>query len=596
MNGRGNTIWERALRGGADAWDLLNSGPILRDEFFGVTPPAGLQAVRFDNAADILVMPSAAVPSGSGAWTVSVWGRLAVDRNVPTMLWSFDALFSSAWHALETDSSGTSLRVYETGTTVTTIANLTVGQWYFVTVRKTAGGTIKTYIGDETFGALATTAGTVTNLTYAGDGYVGGSAYGTDELNGRLWGMRVWDAELSDAEVDAEFAAAVTAARTTNLRAQWLLDNATTPGTDSSGNGRNLTNLGGAGAWTLEAGPTFPASGPQSITAQGFLITMTEGLPVFTPGAVSVSPNGVPIAFTPGSAIFSALSSIGANGFPITFTPGLSDVSPGPVSVIPNGVPIAFTPGSAILTALNSIGATGFPITFTPGSAVLSALNSIGATGFPITFTPGSAILTPGPVSVSPNGFPITFTPGLLDIALAGGSLQMVNANGFPVTFTPGSAVLTALASIGATGFPITFTEGSPVITPGTAGVAATGLVIGFAPGSAQVLPGPVTVNVSGFPVTFTEGAPGVSSLWTVSPLGIPIGIVPGLAEFLTGAGADQLVSILDGKALFVMFGQPSIFVPGNGWTLAPIQTTFPMGRPGAFRWPFRSTPPKGRR
>jgi len=222
---------------------------------------SGLNALRFNAAADTFTMPSAAVPSGSGAWTVATWVRLVNDRNDVTTIWSLDGLFSSSWHSLQCDSSGTSLRLYETGTTVTTIATLTVGTWYYVVVRKSAGGTIKTYIGDEAGGALTTGSGSVTNITYSGDGYVGGNAY-SEFLDGRMWGMRVWDAELSDAEVDAEFTAS-TAARTSNLRAQWLLDNLTVPGDDTSGNNRDLTNAGGS--WTLEAGPVLPAA-PASFT------------------------------------------------------------------------------------------------------------------------------------------------------------------------------------------------------------------------------------------------------------------------------------------------------------------------------------------
>lgn len=347
MNGRDLTLFERAPRGGADTWDLGPAGQILTEELFGAppAPPSGLQAVRFDADADVLVMPAAAVPSGSGAWTVAVWLRLSADRNVPTMLWSFDGIFSSSWHALETDSSGTSLRVYETGTTAATIATLSIGVWYFVVVRKTVGGTIKTYIGDEAFGALSTAAGSVTNLTYAGDGYVGGSAYG-DHLDGRMWGMRVWDAELSDAEIDAEFASATGAAvRTTNRRAEWLLDDDVTPGTDSSGNGRTLTNTGGA--WALETGPTFPAGGG-TVTAA---IAGTLAGPTSNVGANQVVAGLTGTIAGPTSAV-GAVHGVGAT---------LAGTVPAPVSAVAAAHGVAVTlagtlagPTSAVDVTVNS--------------------------------------------------------------------------------------------------------------------------------------------------------------------------------------------------------------------------------------------------
>lgn len=281
------------------------------------TPPAsGLQAVRFDSTADIMAMPTAAVPSGSGGWTVATWLRLVVDRNADTMVWSFDAIFSSAWHTLEFDSTGTNLRFWDTGVTIATIGTLSVGVWHFVAVRKSAGGSIKTYIGDESFAALSTNTGTVTNMTYAGDGYVAGSGFSGDNFDGRLWGMRVWDAELSDAEIDAEFAAATgDAARTSNLRAQWKLDNATTPGTDSSGFSRDLTNLGGSGSWALEAGPTFPSG-----TITGTL-AVTLGNTVSTAAGSTVTGS---LAVTLGNVTSAAT---GAHGIAGTLARTLADVT-----------------------------------------------------------------------------------------------------------------------------------------------------------------------------------------------------------------------------------------------------------------------------
>lgn len=247
------------VRGGAlNDGLILDKGTaadaVLFEDFFG-PPPSGLQAARFDAAADRLTMPSAALPAASGGWTVGGWVRITTDLNVETVFWSLDANFSSGWHGLHTTSDGTGLRFNSSGSEVVTGPNLTVGVWYYVAIRKTAADAIKMYVGTEAGGALSTYTGTASAITsYAGDGYVGSNAY-DQNLDGRIWGLRVWDAELTDGEVAAEFAAA-TAARTTNLRAQWLLD-AVPPTADSSGNGRDLTNSGGS--WTLEAGPTLPA-------------------------------------------------------------------------------------------------------------------------------------------------------------------------------------------------------------------------------------------------------------------------------------------------------------------------------------------------
>ena len=222
-------------------------------------------------------MPSAALPSGSGAWTLAGWFRIVADRNAVSTFWSLDAIFSSGWHALRTSADGTSLKLNESGTDVLSIASLTVGVWYFIAVRKDAAGAVKAYVGDEAGGALSTVTGSVTNIaTYAGDGYVGGDAY-SNWMDGRAWGLRVWDADLSDAEVDAEFVAS-TRARTSNNRAQWLLD-AVPPFADSSGNARDLTNSGGS--FALEDGPTLPGggAGPVLVDVGRALVTATTYAP-----------------------------------------------------------------------------------------------------------------------------------------------------------------------------------------------------------------------------------------------------------------------------------------------------------------------------
>lgn len=527
MNGRDLGSFDRLPRGGADAWDLDNAGQILTDEFFGVAPPAGLSAVRFNSAADLLAMPAAATPAASGDWTVSGWFFLSNDRNAITAFWSLDALFSSAWHSLRCTADGTTLFFNDTGTDLISIQNLTVNTWYFATVRKSAANAIKVYLGTEAGGALSTFTGTSSSIaSYADNGYVGGNAYG-DFLDGRIARMRVWNALLSDAEVDAEFTSA-TPVRTSNLLAAWNLDNASTPGLDSSGNARNLTNTGGS--YTVETGPTIPggAPSPQTITATGATITVTEGSPTVTPGAVSVSPNGAAITVTPGSATVTSLVTISTNGAPITVTPGAATITPGGVSVSPNGFPITFTSGAATVT-----GSGGSPQTVT-------------ANGFAVTLTPGAAVITPGPVSVAPNGLAITVT------------------------------------------------EGAPTVTPGTATIAPAGLAVTVTEGSATVTPGPVSVSAVGLALALTPGSAQVQSVSSVAPLGFAITLVIGSSVVFVPT-ADRTIEV-NGKVIGLVFGGPVVFVPGSPWTLAPIRTTFPTGRPGPFSWPFRSTPPKGRR
>lgn len=382
MNGRGNSIWERAPRGGADAWDNGFAGQVVTEDFFGPPPPSGaLDAVRFDASADRLDMPSAALPSGSGGWTVAGWFRIVNDRNAVSTLWSLDGVFSSSWHSLRTDATGTDLKLNQSGTDVLSVASLTVGVWYFVAVRKDAAGNVKAYVGTEAGGALSTVTGSVTNINpYSGDGYVGGNAYG-NWLDGRGWGLRLWDVELSDAEVDAEFAAS-TAARTANLRAQWLLD-AVPPTADSSGNSRTLTNTGGA--WALEAGPTLPTSSGTNVNPAAVGVLTGVNAPALA-ATVTVGTAGVLTGVqTPSAAASISVGTTGvATGVNVVST--AAGVAVGTAGVLTGaqtpstaaGVPIGT---AGVLTGVNVVTtAAGVPV---GAVGVLTGLNapSVSASG-----------------------------------------------------------------------------------------------------------------------------------------------------------------------------------------------------------------------
>lgn len=492
MNGRDLSLFERAPRGGADAWDQGPAGQLLTEEFFGPPPPSGaLDAVRFDAGADVLTMPSAALPSGSGGWTLAGWFRVVNDRNAVTTLWSLDGIFSSSWHALRTTADGTSLRLNESGTDVLTIAGLTVGTWYFLAVRKSAAGAVKAYVGDEAGGTLTTVTGTVTNIaTYAGDGYVAGNAYG-DWFDGRAWGLRIWDAELSDADVDAEFTAS-TAARTANLRAQWLLDNAATPGTDSSGNGRTLTNTGGA--WALEAGPTLPA-GSGAVTGTFAATTpaptlAAAGTPVVTGTASASTPvptlaaAGTPVV-TGAAAVSTPVPTLAAAGTPVAN--GTFASSTAVPTLAAAGTPVATGTFGATtpLPTLVAVGDTGSsPVT--GDFAATTPLPTLAATGTPVV-TGAVAASTPAP-SLAAVGSEVatgavaasTPVPGLA----AAGTPVVVGAFS-SVTPAPSMAASGTSIVVGAfassTAVPTLAAEGAQVpplpdvwATPGTSSTTAT--------------------------------------------------------------------------------------------------------------------------
>lgn len=479
MNDRDNTIWERAPRGGADRWDDGLPGQILTEEFFGPppAPPAGGLAVRFNSAADTFTMPSAALPLGSGAWSVGIWGQLDVDRNAVTTFWSLDGIFSSSWHSLRTDAGGTALKLNESGTDVISIATLTVGTWYFILVRKDASGNVKVYVGTEAGGALSTVTGSVTNIaTYSGDGYVGGNAYG-DYLDGNIWGMRVWDTDLTDAEVDAEFAAE-TAARTANLRAQWNLDDAT-PETDSSGNGRDLTNTGGS--WTLETDPVVP-SGSGATSAVGSSSGVATAAATGSSTAASVASSaGVGAAAATGratSASVGSSSSVGAASATgrAVFSATASSIGVGAAAATGSSTAasVASSAGVATADAAGSVAGAG-SVGTSAGTATASATGSSTAasaassSGVGAASAVGRAIFS---AVASSAGVGAAAATGRATSASVGSSsgIAVASATGQSTATSVGSSA--GAASVSATGVGFAFGVGS---SSGVASASATG-------------------------------------------------------------------------------------------------------------------------
>ena len=416
------------------------------------TPVAGgLQAVRFDAIADRLTMPSAALPAASGAWTVGGWIRIEVDRNDETVFWSLDANFSSGWHGLHTTADGVGLRVNSSGSEVVTGPDLTVGVWYFVVVRKTAADALKMYVGTEAGGALSTYTGTAGAITsYAGDGYVGSNAY-DQFLNGRMWGLRLWDAELSDAEVDAEYSAS-SAARTSNLRAQWLLDNATTPGTDSSGNGRTLTNTGGA--WALEAGPTLPTGSGATVSPAAVGVLTGVNAPSLA-ATVTVGTAGVLTGVqTPSTA---AGITIGTAGV-------LTGVqTPGTAAGIAVGT-------AGVVTGVNAV-ATAAGIAMTPTGVLTGVQTPSTAAGVPVgtvgvlTGLNAPSVSTSGNVSPSPVGVLTGVQTPSLAAGVAPGAVGALTG--------VQTASLAASVAVGAAGVltGVNATATSTVVLPAAVGV-----------------------------------------------------------------------------------------------------------------------------
>lgn len=212
-------------------------------------------AVRFDAATDQLAL--AAAPTSSATITVTAWVRNIESVGNGT----FCRLRAAATIASFTASSGgtNGPQLATTGGTagphVETGGALPVNAWRRVafTINGTGAGNCVVYWGDDNPASSALTntgsvaTGAPTALAVGGRG--GGDT--TERWGGDIAYMRTWEAVLTQAQIQTEWASR-TPVVTTNLWADWTLQGATDLA-DHSGNARNLS--AGSTAVTTVAGP-----------------------------------------------------------------------------------------------------------------------------------------------------------------------------------------------------------------------------------------------------------------------------------------------------------------------------------------------------
>jgi hypothetical protein len=223
-------------------------------------------AVRFDAATDRISF-SGTVPDPSSGFTLLGWAYVSVDRDdFSTMARVHASSGASTTATFATGSEGLGGPGYFTaGGSVTNATGFAVGSWRKVAISCT-GTTGKCYVATDG-GATEVDSGTVggaaspTGITLGGRSPVDGAEW----WNGRLAYWRLYSAELTQTEIETEWASA-TPVRTENLWADWPLSTHTDL-TDHSGNGRNLS--AGSTATTTEDGPPLAVDVIGTATGSG---------------------------------------------------------------------------------------------------------------------------------------------------------------------------------------------------------------------------------------------------------------------------------------------------------------------------------------
>ncbi len=150
------------------------------------------------------------VPSLPASYPITYAGfqRISVDRNDYSTMMGQQTL-AGDYQMVETDADGVTPLFLDTPGSTAVGPALTVGVWYFIAATSN-GTTNRLYVGNADTGAaftVATVAGPggaarVMELLYYGANETGGGPI--EPLNGELCGMRLWFAELSQAQLQIE--------------------------------------------------------------------------------------------------------------------------------------------------------------------------------------------------------------------------------------------------------------------------------------------------------------------------------------------------------------------------------------------------------
>jgi hypothetical protein len=237
-------------------------------------------SVRFDAASDRLSYSASNPPSPNSGFTVTLWAWVSVSRgDYSTLVRLWAASDSNVPLTFDTDSNGLNgPHYFSTSGIVNGSLNMAVGEWRKLAVSRSAGGTGKTYAALST-GLTTVTSGAIGSIpdpigiTLAGRT----PAEANEWFNGRLTYVRVWSRELSQAEIEAEWASA-TPVSTTGLFADWPLESAADL-TDHSGNGHTLVAdaTEGPTSVTTAPGPPLAADRPGAVVAAGVGQTLAVG-------------------------------------------------------------------------------------------------------------------------------------------------------------------------------------------------------------------------------------------------------------------------------------------------------------------------------
>ena len=217
-------------------------------------------AIRFDANADFLNRSAVNITTTSQTLSVCLWVKRKVDTGAfATALYATTGGSTNGHLELfiECEAGGDRMDVYELPGTESQLQGptLTIDTWFFIGYRR-INTARKMYWGTEAGGTLSSATNTDTrNVNQDFTQLRIGNDVFSEPFNGEIAFVRMWQAELTDGEFDAEWRSTVPVK--SGVRGDWRLASVATAGTDSSGNSLTLT---ANGTLALATDPTPPSA------------------------------------------------------------------------------------------------------------------------------------------------------------------------------------------------------------------------------------------------------------------------------------------------------------------------------------------------
>lgn len=340
----------------------------------------------------------------TGDFTLTFWGKRPTSGDGSPHAFATLTSSNNAWEMYHLE--GDARLWINAASSDNTLASSTTNVWYFFALVR-SGSTVTLYHRTDAASSLSSTSagtsnGSLTSIHYFSwnDGSTDG---GTVE---QIRAGRLWNTALTSTQILAESRKS-TPVVTSGLVQAYTFLNSTSPGTDTSGNGYNLTTSGTGGNSGDQ--PTFPDdTADQSITASGIASAEAFGTPTVALASQSISPSSIGSAEAFGGATLTTLTSIAPSSIASLEAFGTAVVSTGNVNVSPTGISSLEGFGTCVVSA---------------GATTVSPSGIASANAF------GSCTVTTGAVTISPTGIVST---GAFGTPIVHGDRQTtsINSNG----------------------------------------------------------------------------------------------------------------------------------------------------------------------